>query len=121
VSYWEQIGDLEFGQGLTVPLIINFNSNRASSSPYLGAGWLLPLFEASFLETELGRFTLLQPDGAKRAFSRSSALNGVLRGSGNWLAQVQGDEITAWADCGWSLTFNKGRISSIRTPDRREF
>jgi len=43
LSYWEQIGEFDFGGALKIPLILNFRSNRDSVSPYGGYGWLVVL------------------------------------------------------------------------------
>ena len=122
VAYWEKVADVDFGEGLKLPMVIGFRSNTENGrpSPYLGSGgWILPLLEASMVQTSEDSFVMMQPDGWNNLFLRKD--DSVLNGSAGWMAQINGDSITAWAKCGWKLEFYKGHIVSMTTPKNRKF
>lgn len=106
--------------GLRIPLIVNFRSDRNTSSPSLGSGWLLALLESHIYQTNERNFVMVQPDGPNRYFYRLNPQDSVLKDRGGWAAEIKGDTITAWAECGWKLTFQKGRLVSMLTPDSRK-
>jgi hypothetical protein len=118
VCYSRQIGEVDFGEQLKLPLIINFRSDRESSSPYLGKGWILALLDSSFVQTGENAFLMTQPDGWVRPFFRAKASETVLNG-GSWKAEIKGDTISAYASCGWKLVYTKGRLTSIGTSKNR--
>lgn len=119
VSYWEEIDAIDLGDGLRLPLILNFRSDRSSSSSYLGNGWLLALLESHIYQLNERNFVMVQPDGPNRYFSRANPQDNVLKDRGGWAAEIKEDTITAWAECGWKLTFNNGRLVSMQTPENR--
>jgi hypothetical protein len=119
VSIWKEVGQLDCGNGLRLPLNINFCSQREASSPYLGAGWMFAFLESQIVQTSERDFKLVQPEGRFRLFGRSKANPLLLEGQGGWKAEIKGDTITAWADCGWKLVFVKGKIKSLTTPKNR--
>lgn len=120
VSYWEEIDSVDVGEGLRFPLIINFRSDRSTSSAYLGNGWLLSLLESSIYQINERNFVMAQPDGPNRYFYRTKPQETVLKDRGGWAAEIKGDTITAWAECGWKLAFKNGRLVSMQTPENRK-
>jgi hypothetical protein len=121
VSHWEKIGEVDCGDGVTMPIHVNFNSSRESVSPYLGKGWTLALLESRIVQTKENEFKLTQPEGRFRYFWRNKAQGAILEGQGGWKAEIRGDTITAWAECGWKLIYLKGRLSAIVNPHNRRF
>ena len=120
LSYWEKIGDLDIGDGVNFPLIVGFSSGRASSSPYLGDGWILPLLESSIVQVDTKRFLMVLPDGLKVRFRRKDETAITLTGQGGWMAQLGQNTLTAWASCGWKIVFTEGKITSITTPQNQQ-
>lgn len=120
VCYSEQIAELDLGDDLRLPLIINFRSDRENNSPYLGKGWILALLDSSFVQTGENAFQMIQPDGWVRPFYRGKTSDSVLDGGPGWKAEIQGNTIVAWAGCGWKLTYTKGKLTRINTPKSRE-
>ncbi len=116
LSYWEQIGTLDLGDDLQLPLIIGFKSSRETVSDLLGQSWLMPLLESHFIQLDDQWFQMVQPDGLNQKFLREKATDTTLKGGGGWMAEIQGDIINAWAVCGWKLTYHKGKLVSITTP-----
>ena len=122
VAYWEKIGDLDLGADLKWPLVVGFRSNYDSvSSPYLGQGWIIPLLESNFVQVSENRFVMMQPDGWSNLFLRGGPDQNVLYGSAGWKGQIRGNQIDAWAPCGWHLTYTRGHLTSLITPKNRQF
>lgn len=118
VSVWESIGSIDLGNGLVLPLNANFRSDRNTSSPTLGSGWHLGLLDANIVQIDEHTFMMFDPAGPFRFFWRDAKNPTILVGSGGWKAEIRGDTITAWADCGAKLVFHKGRIVSMQIKDK---
>jgi len=119
VSYWEQIGEIDLGDDLKLPLIIGFQSDRDWSSPYLGKGWILPLLDSNIVQVSENEFRQIQPDGYTINFGRDGKKPNVIRGQQGWTGEIKGDVITLYATCGWKLTYQQGKLTSITTPKNR--
>ncbi len=119
VSYWEQVGVLEIDETTKFPLVMGFRSDREWSSAYLGHGWILAMLDSSFVQVNEKQFTMIQPDGLTRRFYRDKPEDTILRAGEGWKAEIREDVVTAWADCGWKLVYNKGKLSSISTPKNK--
>jgi hypothetical protein len=121
VAFWEKIGNLDFGDGLKVPLIIGFNSSRSSSSPYLGYGWTLALLESHLVQVNNNLFLMTLPNGFNVRLNRKSDTDSTLSGEGGaWMGEIGEHTTTLWADCGWKLVFSDGKLTSIITPSNQE-
>jgi hypothetical protein len=119
VSIWENIGEIDTGDGLVLPLNINFRSDRNTSSSTLGAGWHLALLDSNIVQVDERTFMMFDPAGPFRLFWRDAKNPNILGGQAGWKAEIRGDAITAWADCGGiKLVFNKGRIASMQVKDK---
>lgn len=116
---WEDIGELDLGEGLKFPLLIEFESNRNSSSPILGKGWFFPLLESYVIQENENAFKVYNPNGWFRYFWRDKNNPNILNGQGGWKAEVGNNTFTAWADCGWKLVFTKGRLTLLGTDKGR--
>jgi hypothetical protein len=119
VAYWEQIGSIDLGDNLRIPLIIGFHSDQNWSSPYLGKGWMLPLLDSNIVQTNENTFLQVQPDGHNVYFGRDGKNKNLLHGQAGWTGQIDGDVITLYASCGWKLTYKQGKLASISTPKGR--
>lgn len=120
VSYWEKIGNVKMGKE-EIPIHLHFLSNRKSSSPYAGYGWSVPLLESRMEQVSENAFRLWQPEGRFRDFGRDSNSPNLLHGQAGWKAEIKGDTIQAYADCGWKLGFKGGRIISLGTPEGKSY
>ena len=121
VSYWEQVDTIDFGDGLVLPIIINFRSDREASSSILGEGWLIAILESSIYQIDERNFLMVEPDGTNRYFNRADSESRVLKDRGGWAAEIKNDDtITAWAECGWRLTFRRGKLVTMQTPENRQ-
>lgn len=115
----EELGKLEVGGGTAFPIYAAFESINRQPSPYLGAGWMLPLLEANFVQLDENTFRLNQPDGKFRLFWRDAKNPAILNGQGEWKAEIRGETITAWADCGDKITFNRGHITGLQAGEEK--
>ncbi len=118
VSYWDQLGEIKLADGSVLPLIMGFRSDweTLSPSPHLGSGWLLGLLDAHFVQRSENAFDMISIDGYTVPFGRDPKNSSILNGAQGWKAEIKGDVVTAWAECGWKLQFTKGKISAITTP-----
>ena len=117
-SYWRDIGQVDFGNDLKIPLVIGFKPNRGSHS-LLGRGFMVPLLESNVVQVDERRFLVFQPDGLTRRFKRKTPTDSILAGQGGWAGEIKGDTMTLWAECGSKLVFVKGRIVTIGLPKDR--
>jgi len=120
VSYFDKLSELDLGQDLKLPLIINFDSSNEKSSPYLGKSFTLFLLESNIVQNSDNSFMATFPDGSLNLFIRDNVEDTVLKGSAGWKGEISGDTINVYAPCGWKITYYKGRILCIVTPTNRK-
>lgn len=120
LSYWETVGEIDLGSGLVLPLHIHFSSKQESDSPYLGQGWMFPLFESRAFARDENLIEMLDPSGRTRLFVRDQSDRSIYHGQGKWEAIAQGNEFSAWSACGWKLAFKDGRLTSMTTSGNRK-
>ena len=120
VSIVDSLGTLDLGDGLRFPIYMIFNSGWQSSSPYLGQGWMVPLLESKIVQIDDNTFQLWQPDGRYQFMGRDKETNTILHGQAGWAAEINGDTITAWVECGWRLIYHQGKLTSMITPANRK-
>jgi hypothetical protein len=118
VSYWEKIGQADLGDGLIIPVHINFNSHREASSPTLGKGWMLPLLESHVEPVDENTLHVIMPDGWTFLFLRNGNTE-TWRGNAGWAGETDGARFTITAPCGWRVKFDSGKIQEIDTPKNR--
>jgi len=116
VMFVDSLGNLALQDGTTLPLYTMFKSSWTNSSPYLGQGWMLPLLDSRIVQVDDNAFQLWMPNGRYQYLGRDAGNPNLLNGQSGWKAEIQGNTITAWATCGWKLTYDSGKISSITTP-----
>ena len=114
----EKAGTLELGD-VSIPVYAMFNSDWSWVSPYLGAGWELPLLESRMVQLDERGFRLHQPGGRYRDFWRSKPGSPLLDGQGGWKAEIRGDIIEAAAPCGVVLKLVRGRLVEMRAGDAK--
>jgi YD repeat-containing protein len=117
---WREIDQVDFGGGLKLPLRIQFSSGRAGSSPYLGAGWQVPLLESqeSLVRPNLLKVTLIC--GRTMYLRRSIADQSHFKSlDGQWSGIVSGDDFVLSRNDGWALNFKAGKLVSMKTDTNR--
>src|SRR5580698_11336101 len=100
VSYWEKIGEADLGDGLVIPLNINFNSHRETSSPTLGKGWMVALLESHVEPVDENSMKVVMPDGWNFYFHRNGSTESWYGNSG-WVGETKDALFTITAPCGW--------------------
>lgn len=111
---------IDFGNGLTLPLILNFSSAIRSPSPEFGQGWECPLFEAKVFDIQqnMKRVELL---GGRQIVLVYNARTDAWKHffSDNWSGKAIGDDFELTYVSGYKFLFRNGLISSMTTPDGR--
>ena len=114
------LGDVHFGQGLDLPLAINFSSALRSPSPEFGQGWDCPLFDAKIFDVQknLKRVTTL---GGRDLFIGYNLRTDTWKHSysNHWTGQTKGEDFELVYDKAWKFNFHNGLISSLTTPNGR--
>ncbi len=116
VSYWDKIADIDIGEDTPLPLVIGFKSNRETSSPYLGHGWVMPLLDSYMIQTGDNTFEIMKPTGYTSGFGRDPKIPTTIGGVKGWKGEIGSNTIKVWAPCGWSLTYALGRLTEMGTP-----
>ena len=78
----------------------------------------MPLLESRIVQMDENSFKMERPDGWFRVLTRESKAPKILS-NGDWKAEINGETITAWAECGSKLVFQRGRIVSMQLKDRK--
>ena len=117
----DRLGSINRASGKPIlPIFYQFDSNLKSDSPYLGLGWEIPLLESKFVQLSEREYMLKQPDGWYRRFWKDRRRNNVLHGQGGWKAIIEGDTVTAVAECGDdAIKYKNGRIIHLHTNDSK--
>ncbi len=116
VDYWDKIAEIDIGEDKPFPIVIGFNSDRDSTSPYLGYGWVMPLFESYMVQNGENTFEIMKPTGYTSGFGRDPKKTTAIGGVKGWKGEIGSDTIKVWAPCGWSLTYTRGKLTEIATP-----
>ena len=118
VFHVEPLGEIDLGNGLVLPLRAIFRSESNASSPYIGQGWDIPLLESHIVQIDDREFRMVEPTGWFRLFWRDGKDPALLHGQNGWKAEIKGNTITAWADCGSKIVFNTGKITQLQLENR---
>jgi hypothetical protein len=118
LSYWTTLTTIN-PQGIQIPILIGFSSSSAVPS-LIGPGWTLPIIDSNIIQVDQNDFLLTLPDGRKDRLTRDISMPDLLKGNG-WVANISGNKIECKAECGWSLSFTHGKLTSITTPNSKVF
>jgi hypothetical protein len=120
VKVWRELGDVDFGKGVELPLRAEFSSGDQGSSPYLGKGWTLPLLESkAFLKRESMMQVMLLC--GKTLYLRRDATtpNKFQTLDKEWTGVMDGDQITISRADGWELQYVQGKLRQLKTDKGR--
>lgn len=117
---WRELGEIDFGKGLAIPLRIEFDSGRDRSSALFGMGWWCPAMESiAFLKREKALQVNL-PCGKTMYLRRDkSEKTRFISPDGEWIASVVQQRIFLYRNDGWLLTYVDGRLTELRTDEGR--
>jgi len=112
------LGEIDLGDGLFLPLSINFSSAIRPPSPEFGQGWDCPLFDAKVFDTQQN-VKRMETLGGKDRYLVYNPRTGSWRHvfTDNWDGKVDGDYFDVIYRGGVKFVFYKGLISSIVLPD----
>ena len=116
VSCWDTLANIDFGDGLWVPLHVHFNSAPTAGAGLLGAGWTVPLLESKFTRQNVAIFSIIDSGGKSRTFRASTSSPGIYSGKDGWTAIEEQDSIEIKRPDGWSMTFRKQRLNTFVSP-----
>jgi hypothetical protein len=114
------LGDIDFGNGLKLPLVLNFSSAIRPPSPEFGQGWECPLFQSKIFDAQpnLKRMETL---GGKYLYfvynPRTESWKHFF--TDDWKGVAKGDDFELTYKDSYKLVFNRGLINSLTTPDNR--
>lgn len=115
VFFSQKVATLVLQKNTHLPLYITFSSSNNIKSPYLGHGWEVPLIESRITQSSENTFEMIQPDGKRATLFRSQKNPNLLVGDYGWTGEIQENNITVWATCGWTIKFTNGKISTLTT------
>jgi len=113
VLHTEEMGEINIGSGVKLPLRAIFRSDNSAVSPYVGYGWEVPLLESRIIQLDEQWFQVTEPTGWYRLFWRDKKHPDILHGQNSWKGEIRGEKINIWANCGTKICFTKGRISML--------
>ena len=123
---WERLGGAKFDatQKTEIPIHLSFTPILGyQTSPILGQGFRLMPFDATFVQKDGDTFEMTQPSGYVSTLWKTRDPH-VLKGGG-WMAKVSGSGtgqvITAESSCGWTITYNAGRLARMTSPSKEVF
>ena len=122
VEEWREIQDVDFGNGVALPLRLEFSSEPGQQSAYLGHGWWVPLLEAKavMIDEKTMRTELLC--GKVLYLHRTPAAGQFATLSGEWKGAQDSaaDNFTVWRDDGWLLRYHKSHLVELKTDQGRD-
>ena len=114
-QHWVELTEVDFGQGLSLPLRLNLLSARVGNHGF-GAGlWQSPLLSAGILTRSEKQLSVLLPCG--RVLIMDAAQPGrFTTPDGEWVGVVKGPRTLISREDGWEMEFNqKGHLIRLRT------
>ena len=114
------LGNVDFGNGLTLPLVLNFSSALRGPSPEFGQGWECPLFESKVFDVQhdLKRVETL---GGKTLYFVYDARHDIWRHyyTDAFTGRVVAGKFELTYKSGCKLIYDKGLITSMTMPNGR--
>jgi YD repeat-containing protein len=120
VSFYIDVATADFGNGLQLPLRVDFNSGSKSVSPYVGAHARCVLLEAIAVQTREGAFDVGLLCG-KHLYLYRSKKDPTQYWDRNheWQGELKGNVLRVFRDDKWELAYMNGRIATLRTDSGR--
>lgn len=120
LQVYYDVEDIDWGDGLKIPLRYKFSSELRQPSPYLGQGFWMPMLESTcYLKREsMMRATL--PCGKTMFLRRDrNQPNQFKTLNGEWTGIMQENQVAISREDGWQLKYTDGRLSELRTDNGR--
>lgn len=120
--HWTDLTEIDFGNGLTLPLRLSFLSSRKEDSPDFGLGhWRTPLHDSRLLTQTPNRWPVLLPCGkVMPLFPQPGQPDTWATADAEWVAKPKGPNTLVSREDGWEMEFNKrGQLIRLRTDTGR--
>jgi len=121
VRFFSEIGTVDFGKGVTLPLRYEFGSHYTRQSHYIGLGFRIPLLESHnvLIRKDMMRCYLLC---GKHLYLRQDRKdkNKFATLDGEWKGTLDQDTFVISRDDGWELGYRNGRVEYLKTDQGRE-
>ena len=119
LSWWKDLGQVDAGDGLMLPLHLNFRADRHMQSPTLGtSGFLFGLGDATAVALDENRFLMHTPAGRYLLFRRDRKDPNILTSGKKWVGEIKEDVITIATSCGDRLTYRRGQLTRMALKER---
>ena len=124
-TYWQELGEIDFGRGLVLPLRFGFYASRNADNDFGNMPWRPPVFSSRIYNKTDQQWEVLLPCG--RVLTLEAISEGPNQApifqtpDGEWQASTDPDgSIHIRRADGWDMHFNgKGRLQSLRTDEGR--
>lgn len=104
----EKIADIPMPDGTSIPIQVDFDSSRTTSSEYLGNGWFFNLGDIMLVPTDTDSYAVLFPNRQKATLRRSGDNTYA---NYEWVLKSEKSKRELFRRCGTSLAFSRdGRI-----------
>lgn len=121
-AHWEEWGKIKPDpkSELELPIHVGWTPiPDVQTSPILGEGWILSLFESTFVPASPTHFVWRTPFGHTWHLEQDRKNPNMFSGAG-WLVEVRGTGLhqvaTFQSSCGrWQLTYNSGRLAQMKS------
>lgn len=115
-----EIDEVDYGNGLKLPVRIQFKSQPGKNSAFLGSGWRIPMLECSSSLYREGMMKAELPCGKRLwLFSRKRGSPEYATLDQKWKGVVENRNFTVSRADGWQIKYVDGKLSSIRTDEGR--
>ncbi|MEM6600943.1 MAG: hypothetical protein AAF649_06115 [Verrucomicrobiota bacterium] len=112
------LADLDLGQGLQLPLFIQFSTSPVGTSQHLGDHWSIPLLDSHLWREKERTLRAVMPLGKEKYFEMDKT-GAVTHRSREWSGQVSNQLTTLKHSGGLELVYDQGRLKSMTLPDGR--
>ncbi|MEM1158969.1 MAG: hypothetical protein AAGH72_12025 [Verrucomicrobiota bacterium] len=112
------LANLDLGQGLQLPLFIQFNTSPVSTSQHLADRWSIPLLDSHLWQEKERTLRAVMPLGKEKYFEVDKT-GAVTHRSREWSGQVSNQITTLKHSGGLELVYDQGRLKSMKLPDGR--
>jgi len=120
LALYRDLATVDFGNGVQLPLRLDFSSERKGTSPYVGAFWRCVLLEAIAIPLREDLIDVCLLCGKHLYLYRSKEdPNRYWDRKREWQGEMKQGVLRVFRDDGWELTYIKGRISALKTDTGR--
>lgn len=111
----ERLADLKIpGEEDAIRVDAVFSSAHTTPSPYAGL-WRIGILEMSLIPINENEFLMRDPGGNETTLRRNRKDRSIIEGPGWKGSLLAAERIKLWASCGWSVEFQRGKVTRMTT------